>query len=137
MLYVVIGLIILVISFFIALVNLIREQGQRIENEDVVGNLNFSQELAEEVVPSGFASQLKIDNLQTEKISSVTKVNDSTPSLDEIVPFPWETGTEAKYANQIDLKKPKEAEIITGGLSLGANRDKLYGEISLSDLANK
>lgn len=137
MLFVAIGFIILFISFFIALVTLIREQSQRGELEDS----RLSEEslsLATETVEAEPEVQVERQNIglgvQAIDQEGQLPVNNADP-LDEYVPFPWET-------TQFDSGQEPQGNLEPGvyqvddkqRIDFGAIDDGLNGEVSLADL---
>lgn len=130
--FVLIGFIILLVSFVIALASLIREQSQRTDFEAFDGDLSLDVDEESEVSENEFTKNEESIDLISKQVGK-SLVNE--PNLAEYAPFPWEDPS-------LDLELGKENDRMAGGpesLSgrlpvLGEDRDNLTGEISLSDL---
>lgn len=158
MLFIAFGLIILLTSFLAALVMLIRELGQRSNIEDSIND--FSLELADELIPaeSGTFDSVIQSQDQPENILPPEVTVPNSPSLDEVVPFPWETVAQSQLnnqANQAGLLQEEEKisaspvpklefeqefrslDIVPSNSNQGLSRDNLLGDFSVRDLAEK
>lgn len=129
--FVLIGFIILLVSFVIALASLIREQGQRADFEAFGGDLSLDVDEEPEVSENEFTKNEESIDLISKQVG---KSLGNEPNLTEYAPFPWEDPS-------LDLELGKENERMAGPESLsgrlpvlGEDRDNLTGEISLSDL---
>lgn len=158
MLFIALGLIILLTSFLAALVMLIRELAQRSNIEDSIND--FSLEFADELIPveSGtFDSVIKSQDQPENILPPEVKVS-NPPSLDEVVPFPWETVAQSQLINQADQARLLQEEekisaspvpklefeqssrsfdIVPIKSNQDLSRDNLLGDFSVRDLAEK
>lgn len=129
--FVLIGFIILLVSFIIALASLIREQGQRADFEAFDEDLSISAEEASQTPASEYSKDEEAADLVLMQTGGMLK---NEPNLAEYAPFPWED-------TSIDIDSGKANEGISGFKDFGSelpafseNRDNLTGEISLSEL---
>lgn len=137
MLFIAIGLIILFISFFAALVMLIRELGQRANIDDSLNDVSL--DLADEVIGANSNTSDSPSLVQDEPINSLSPDSESRnpPSLDEVVPFPWETEAQSQLNDLIEQGEVQETEIVSNKLVSGRSRGNLNDQFSLSDLQTK
>lgn len=127
MFFVAIGFIILFVAFLIALVSLIREQGQRVSEPDFedLDDLTVSTESVPVVEQESSISPQ--ENLQAQNILP-SKIGEE-PNLDETVPFPWEVQVDADYTNQTNLGKIQEAETVSSESALASEEKVIWRNV--------
>ena len=131
MLFVAVGFIILFITFFVGIVNLIRELSIRSDLEE---SLVQEPVLNSEKAVRQVAESAVINEQDNEGIMPQVTVNsaDSVNPLDEYAPFPWEV-------SEFDGQKPAEAftaqePMDSNNIEFGGMNDGLNGTVSLADL---
>lgn len=140
MFFVAVGFIILFVSFLIALVSLIREQGQRVSEPDFEDqdDLIISAQTVPVVEQDNSFPPPESSRVQTSLPSKISEAS----SLEETVPFPWEI-EEDNFQKSVasgglnsagEGKIAEDVSIDNASINLGASQDNLTGEISLSDL---
>lgn len=140
MFFVAIGLIILLISFLIAVVSLIREFGQKGGDDEIFPYDYQGLELADEVVqasPIADAAPQMPEEINLASSTDQDLAGDESESLEETVPFPWETeGNSSNYVQTLPIRK-EETNTFDLGPTFKVSRDNLYGEVSIQDLKRK
>lgn len=138
MFFVILGLVILLVTFLVAVVSLFREFGQRTEDRELSYDDYRGLDFAEEVVPAEEVPQ-QIETaaqMQDLPLSEEEAIGDSVSSLDEVVPFPWEVEGNFPQSSQVESSdEAGEGDFSDESFRIG--RDGLYNEFSLQDLKQK
>lgn len=100
MLFIAIGLIIFLISFLLALILLVRELGQRVNIDDSLSDFSLDFADVESTSSSDTADLINFSPSDEPINSGLQDDVSSPPSLDEIVPFPWEAEAEMQLNDQ-------------------------------------
>lgn len=141
MLFVAIGLIILFISFLIAVVSLVREFGQRVNDEEMFPLDYQGLELADEVVPVPSLDNESVQVSEEPTLPSLVNQDfdyDEPLALDETVPFPWETeGNSSSNLQASSVSNDLEAGTFEPVADFKVGGSNLYGEISIADLKQR
>lgn len=132
MLFIAIGLTILFISIIAALVMLIRELGIKSNFDDSLND--FSLDFAEEGIPAESGSLATSMNSSDDQINLPQEIENSPPSVDEVVPFPWAAEAESQIKSNIEPEYQPEVEKFSAKQSLSLNRESLQGDFSVRDL---
>ncbi len=132
MLFIAIGLTILFISIIAALVMLIRELGIKSNFDDSLND--FSLDFAEEGIPAESGSLATSMNSSDDQINLPQEIENSPPSVDEVVPFPWAAEAESQLKSNIEPEYQPEVEKFSAKQPLSLNRESLQGDFSVRDL---
>ena len=85
-------------------------------------------------IPAESGSLATSMNSSDDQINLPQEIENSPPSVDEVVPFPWAAEAESQLKSNIEPEYQPEVEKFSAKQPLSLNRESLQGDFSVRDL---